>query len=309
MLLLVWEGKNQTMDEAIRTYSGRSFNEEDLVLIRWVRKTYPKLSRSELAATICEILDWQTPGGTAKLPQCLSYLQMLEDRGLVELPALQKTQNKRKPVPKLDLAGEAIEADIRDIAPIQLRIAEDSKDRLRWRSYVDQYHQLGYRQVYGSRLQYFICSGERELGCLQYSASAWALEERDRWIGWTVEDRKARLHLIVNNSRCLIFPWVRIRNLASQSLALSSRQIPKDWLRYFCYAPVLLETFVDLEQYRGTSYKAANWICLGETKGRGRQDRHKEYGLSRKAIYLYPLQKDFRAVLLGEKICKQVLPE
>lgn len=297
------------MDEAIRRYSGREFSEEDLELIRWTRKTYGWLSRSELAATVCEILDWQTPGGTVKLPQCLAYLQMLEERGLIELPTLQKVNNKRKPIAKLDLAGERIDRDIRDIEPIRLMVAEQAAERQRWRSYVDQYHRVGYKQVFGSRLQYFIRSGERELGCLQFSASSWSLEERDKWIGWQEADRKVRLHLIVNNSRYLIFPWVYIRNLASQALALAARQIQSDWLKYYCYAPVLLETFVDLDQYRGTCYQAANWICLGETKGRGRMDRDNAYALSRKAIYMYPLQRDFRAVLCGEKACKQVAPE
>jgi hypothetical protein len=105
---------------------------------------------------------------------------------------------------------------------------------------------LGDKLVFGSRLQYFVKSGDTELGCIQFSASAWALEERDKWIGWDVEDRKKRLHLIVNNSRFLIFPWVHIRNLASRALSFAAKQIQQDWLMEYCYAPVLLETFVDL---------------------------------------------------------------
>lgn len=144
---------------------------------------------------------------------------------------------------------------------------------------------------------------------MQFSASSWALAEREKWIGWTVDDRKARLHLIVNNSRFLIFPWVHIRNLASKALSLAAKQIQEDWLRKYCYALVLLETFVVLEHFTGTCYKAANWIYLGETKGRGRMDRHTERALSKKAIFMYPLQDDSKAVLKGEKACKAVKPD
>jgi hypothetical protein len=124
-----------------------------------------------------------------------------------------------------------------------------------------------------------------------------------------VDDRKARLNLIVNNSRYLIFPWVHIKNLASKALSLAAKQIREDWLQEYCYAPVLLETFVDLAHFKGTCYKAANWRYLGETKGRGRMDRNKEYALSKKAIFMYPLQDDFKAVLKGEKPCKAVNPD
>ena len=141
---------------------------------------------------------------------------------------------------------------------------------------------LGDKIVFGSRLHYFVKSGETELGCMQFSASSWSLEERDKWIGWTKDDRKIRLHLIVNQSRFLIFPWIHIKNLASKALSLAAKQIQQDWLFEYCYAPVLLETFVDTEIYLGSSYKAANWIYLGETKGAGRTG--KEGVKSRKAI-------------------------
>jgi hypothetical protein len=133
--------------------------------------------------------------------------------------------------------------------------------------------------------------------------------DRDKWTGWSAEDRKQRLHLIVNNSRFLILPWVHIKNLASKALATAARQIQNDWLKEYCYAPVLLETFVDLEHFRGTCYKAANWTYLGETQGRGRMDRRNEGGLSRKAVFMYPLQKDFKECLRGEKPYKVVNPD
>ena len=124
-----------------------------------------------------------------------------------------------------------------------------------------------------------------------------------------MDDRKVRLNLIINNSRYLIFPWVHIRNLASKALSLAAKQIQGDWLREYCYAPVLLETFVDLEHFRGTCYKASNWTYLGETKGRGRMDRHTERAVSKKAIFMYSLQNDFKEVLKGDKPFKVVNPD
>jgi hypothetical protein len=299
------------MDNTIRVFSGRAINYEDIELVKWARKTYSKLSRYELAGTVCELLNWNTPAGRAKFQPCMEFLETLEAEGILELPAVNPSrQNKSKMhLPVLEFNTTDINGEVSEYEPIRLAVAQRGKDLKRWRSYVNQYHMLGDKTVFGSRLQYFVKSGDVELGCIQFSASSWALEERDKWIGWTTDDRKVRLNLIVNNSRYLIFPWVHIKNLASRALSLAARQIQEDWLREYCYAPVLLETFVDLENFRGTCYRASNWMYLGETKGRGRMDRNKEYALSKKAIFMYPLQDDFRAVLKGEKPCRTVNPD
>jgi len=303
------------MSDTIREFSGRTFSSEEIELIKWTRKTYPKLSRIELAKTICEFIGWTTPAGVAKRRQCVKFLEQLETEGLLQLPSPSKTKTRKKhnTTEETDLdksiTSEEIHSKVRDLEAIQLSIARPGKEMARWRAYIDRYHMLKYKTVFGSRLQYFIKSGETELGCLQISASSWALAERDKWIGWTEADRKARLHLIVNNSRFLIFPWVHIKNLASKSLSLAAKQLQDDWLRQYCYAPVLLETFVDLANYQGTGYKAANWLYLGNTKGRGRMDRHNQHALSPKAIFMYPLQREFKACLKGEKPYKVVDPE
>lgn len=300
------------MSQVIRTFSGRELTSEDIEHIKWARDTYPGLSRSELAGTVCQIIGWTTPAGRAKAQQCKAFLEELEKEGLITLPPAKKQCKKKtnakistmKLEPKSELNGE-----VQEYEPIKLKIAYPGDELKQWRSYVDKYHMLGDKQVFGSRMQYFVESNTKKLGCLQFSASAWALKERDSWIGWDVEDRKQRLHLIVNNSRFLVFPWVHIRNLASRVLSIATKQVKEDWLREYCYQPVLLETFVDTEHFKGTCYKAANWTYLGETQGRGRMDRNKKYAKSQKAIYMYPLQKDFKEVLRGEKPHKVVDPE
>ncbi len=298
------------MSKVIRTFSGRQFTSEDIEQIKWTRETYPNLSRSELAGTVCQIIGWTTPSGRAKLAQCRALLEDIEKEGIIDLPPLQTEMiRKRKArIPVSDLKpDEDIKGKVKEFEPIKLTIASPGKELKRWRSYVNQYHMLGDKRVFGSRLQYFVKSGQKELGCMQFSASAWSLEKRDKWIGWTVDDRKERLHLIVNNSRFLIFPWVHIRNLASRALSLAAKQIQKDWLSNYCYAPVLLETFVDTKFFHGTCYKAANWIYLGRTKGTGRSGGKKPV-VSRKMIFVYPLQDNFKECLKGEKPYKVVDP-
>lgn len=242
----------------------------------------------------------------------MSFLVNLEEAGLLKLPPLDvaKQRNpKNSKMTEFTIDTTPITGELKAIEPIHLEIARAGNDLTRWRHYVNEYHMLGDKHVHGSRLAYFIKSRETILGCLQFSASAWALSSRDEWIGWNVQDRKQRLHLIVNNSRFLILPWVNIKNLASKVLSLAIKRIQEDWLREYCYAPVLLETFVDTSHFAGTCYKASNWAYLGETQGRGRMDREREYALSRKAIYMYPLQKDFKDCLKGLKPCKMVNPD
>jgi hypothetical protein len=299
------------MDKTSMTFSGRNFTSEDIELIKWTRKRYPQLSRTELAKTICEFLGWFTPAGKAKTPQCLSFLVTLEEAGLIKLPPLDtsKIRLRNSKLPDFNIDTTPIADKLKDLLPINLEIARAGMGLKLWKRYISDYHMIGEKQVYGAKLAYFIKSKETILGCLQFSASAWALRPRDEWIGWNVQDRKQRLHLIVNNSRFLILPWVNVKNLASKVLSLAIKQLQEDWLREYCYAPVLLETFVDTSHFAGTCYKASNWLYLGETQGRGRVDRKNEYALSRKAIFMYPLQNDFKDCLKGIKPCKVVNPD
>jgi hypothetical protein len=299
------------MNNNIIVFSGRNFTSEDIELIKWTRIKYSHLSRTELAATVCEFLNWTTPAGRSKTPQGVAFLVKLEESGIIELPPAMKTCKKVKQsiILNFDIDTTPIIGELKNLEPINLEIARSGGQLKLWRKYVNEYHMLGDKQVFGSRLQYFVKSGDIKVGCLQFSASSWALESREQWIGWNLEDRKSRLHLIINNSRFLIFPWVNVKNLASKALALAIKQIQEDWLREYCYAPVLLETFVDVSRFAGTCYKASNWIYLGLTKGRGRMDRKTESKLSRKAIYMYPLQRDFKDCLKGLKPCKVVNPD
>jgi len=290
-------------ESSCRFLSGRKFTAQE---IQDIQETIEScgLSWHELLHTICEHLKWVTPAGQNKVGSCAKALTMLEAEGLVRLPAKQACKGSKQTI----ALGEGTEPEeevrgtVRDHAPVQLQPV-GSKERMRlWNEYVERYHPLGYKRPFGAHQRYFIeGKGGRRLGCLLFGPSAWALAERDEWIGWSVRRRAQRLNWVVANSRFLILPWVRVRNLASTALALAAARIGKDWQERYGYAPVLLETFVEPKQYRGTCYQAANWIRLGMTAGRGRMDRHTQYLSSPKILYVYPLTPDFRARLRGQR--------
>jgi len=295
-----------------REFSGRTFTKEELGLIKEVTATYTRLSQAELANTVCELIGWTQLNGKPKTVQCIQFLRRLAEDGELKLPALNE---------KIDAGRRAADnkttkdlswidtSEMRECGPISLEVIRPGEGLWQWRAYMSVYHRLGDPNAYGNQVRYTIKTQHgRDLGCMLFSASSWALMPREEWIGWSQTDRKSRLHLVVNHSRFLILPWICVNNLASQALSMAARRIQADWLEAYCYAPVLLETFVDSSLYRGTCYKAANWVYLGETQGRGRLDQHREYALTRKAIYVYPLQRDFREVLKGDKPWKTALP-
>jgi hypothetical protein len=189
-----------------------------------------------------------------------------------------------------------------------LALVEGKRESRRWRELVERYHYLGSRVPFGAHLRYWARSRDRELACLLWTSPAWKMQARDAWIGWSDEQRKRNLQWIVNNGRFLVLPWVRVKGLASKILALSARQMPHDWQTRYGYRPLLLETLVDTQRFRGTCYRAANWVHVGQTAGRGRMDReHKRHGQMVKDIYLYPLVRDARQSLCGASL-DQLLP-
>ncbi len=166
-----------------------------------------------------------------------------------------------------------------------------------WNEYVQRYHYLGYTPMSGSQLRYNVYAGDKLVALLSFGASAWKLAGRDRFIGWQEQHRLKNLPLVVNNARFLILPWIQCQGLASKILSIVNRQLPIDWHQRYGFKPVLLETFVQTERHRGTSYKAANWVNVGTTVGRGKKSRVHDQIIPIKDIWLYPLRKNFRSVL------------
>lgn len=287
-------------------FCGRIVTKEQLQEIIEIIETFPKLSRTELASTVCELFSWKRPTGKLKSVECRQFLERLDEKGTIKLPACRKQYANKgtATIPRTEKADiqPTISAKLKELSPILLIRVETQEQRRLWYEYVDRYHYLGYQLPFGAQLRYFIKSGATDdiLGCFQFSSPAWKMAPRDRWIGWTDEQRKVNLQKIINNSRFLIFPWVKVKNLASSVLALAVKTIPDDWQRCYGYRPVLMETLVDQNRFKGTCYKAANWIHMGKTTGRGRMDRdNKKQGESVKEIYVYPLTSGFRQELAG----------
>jgi hypothetical protein len=194
--------------------------------------------------------------------------------------------------------------------PIQLQLIEDAGQRRLFREYLDRYHYLGYRAPYGAQLRYWVRSAQPELpplAALLFTSAAWRMAPRDRWIGWSDPERQSNLPLVVNHSRFLILPWVRIPHLASHILAHAARQLPADWQAHYGVEPVLLETLVDPARFRGVCYRAANWVAVGLTQGRGRMDRAGRAQGIPKQIFLYPLHRRWRQRLCAAS-CADSLP-
>ena len=289
-------------------FSGRIFSREDLSEIKDIVDTFSALSRTEIAGTVCECLSWYRSNGAYKERECYEFLGLLEERGLIKLPPVRQTKPLgSKTHVKKSKAGEpgrTVCGSLREFQPVRLTLVKDRKGHELWRELVDRYHYLGFRVPFGAHLRYFfhitVEGSQVTAGCLQFSSPAWRIRCRDKWIGWSDSVRASRLQYIVNNSRFLILPWIKVKNLASHVLSLSLNRVRMDWKERYGISPVLAETMVDSSRYRGTCYAASNWIRLGVTSGRGRMDRRNERnGLSPKDVYVYPLCRDFRRQLQG----------
>ena len=292
------------MDTVATAFCGRQFSGDELQLICAVVKRYPKLSRMELAHTVCELLQWARPGGGLKARECREFLELLDARAVLQLPAKRATKpvgaRTRVPQSALGEPGEALEGKVGEFEPIVLEVVDSEAQRLLFRELVGRYHYLGYAVPFGAHLRYLFRCGETVLGCLQFCSPAWRMAAREAWIGWDDQTRERNLQRVVNNSRFLILPWVRIANLASVVLARALRRVGADWLARYAVEPLLAETLVDSSRFAGHCYRAANWLRLGETTGRGRMDReHKRAGLVVKSVWVYPLVTDAAQRLRG----------
>ncbi len=299
--------KGQTVPVA---FCGRRFAAAEIELMREVVADFGSLSLTEISRSICELLEWKRPNGRLKNHECRLLLEKLGAAGLLTLPPLRESGPRGPRVvisTEHGAAQEPLSCGVGQLSPLTLTVVRSRSESALWNELVQRYHYLGYRVPVGANLRYLVrsASADQVLACLLWSSPAWKMTPRDSWIGWSNEERARNLQLIVSNSRFLILPWVRVRNLASTILSLCARQLPADWERLYGYRPLLLETIVDA-QFRGTSYRAANWVYLGETTGRGRMDRHHEgHGRAVKRIYVYQLRRDAQRLLRETSVVRQ----
>jgi len=295
-------------DESTKILSacGRTVGPEEISHAQEVVRLCSGLSRHQLALTLCEHWSWFGPTGQPQLRACGKVLESLEKAGFLKLPAKQARGSGRRRSAKPDLAvpepspGPRVEATLDAIGPVVLERVVGREATALWNAFVQRYHPLGYKRPFGCSLRYYVTSPRGQLGCLLLASGARALRCRDEWIGWSAQQRLGNLPLVINNSRFLVFPWVRVSHLASHVLGQLARQVKDDWDARWGYRPVLMETFVDPALHRGVCYRAAGWRVLGETTGQGLKLRGHSYRTNRKLIFALPLVRDFRARLLSE---------
>lgn len=285
-------------------FCGKKVSKKEQQLILDTIDRYPGLARTELASTLCELLHWVRPNGKLKTVECRQFLESLHQQGILKLPDKRPRGTRGKTQIKLTNATEedqSLQGPLKDYGPITLHRVQSKHDRTHWKELIERYHYLGYRVPFGAHLRYFIHATQPKttiLGCLQFSSPAWRMAARDQWVGWSDSIRGDNLQRIINNSRFLILPSVKIKNLASHALSLAARQVVEDWQTSYHIQPLLIETLVDQEKFSGGCYRAANWLEVGVTSGRGRQDsQHKRHNFAPKRIFLYPLQKNTREQL------------
>jgi hypothetical protein len=280
-------------------YCGREFSATEIHRINQLIEQSPDLLRADLSRLTCQLLGWVKPDGGLKQMSCrVAMLRMHED-GLITLPAPRATDftYRHDPTPATDPQPDILQP-VHELPALEFHQVIKTRDSRLWNEYIARYHYLGYAPLPGAQLRYFVAIDGRFVALLGFGASAWKTAPRDQFIGWTPDQRRANMHLIVNNARFLVLPWVHSKGLASKILGRIARQLPNDWQRRYGYRPVLLETFVQTDRFPGTCYKAANWLNVGKTQGRGKLSVTYQPTLPIKDVWLYPLSPNFREALM-----------
>ncbi|HMB59000.1 MAG TPA: Druantia anti-phage system protein DruA [Xanthomonadales bacterium] len=281
---------------------GRNVSPEDVAHIQQLLGDQPDWNRTRLSRELCERWDWRTPTGQMKDMACRSLLLKLEQRGLIKLPPRQRSAHvnahRNGNLPQVTYVRDPVSGSLRDLLPLQINPVASGADRDLLRCLLGHHHYLGVKNTVGQNLAYLIRDQQQiPLGCLLFGSAAWQAADRDRFIGWPPPIRKQNLHLLTNNTRFLILPWVRVPNLASHVLSRVTQRLSQDWQDKYGHPIYAVETFVDQSRFRGTCYRAANWLVAGQTTGRTRNDRQHQLATPRKTILLYPLIRHFQRIL------------
>jgi hypothetical protein len=233
---------------------------------------------------------------------CRELLLTLNRKGLITLPPRLSSANNEKrnrTIPAVHIDRSPLQEKLASLGLVDLKPVRNTKLEPLYNSLIQQHHYLGYRQIVGNHLKYIAFIGNRPVACLGWGSAAWKLKSRDTFIGWDAKTKENNLHFVANNTRFLILPWVSVKCLASKLLALNARKICADWLNTYNYPLYLLETFIERNRFKGTCYKAANWILTGQTKGTAKRGHDHLFHGNIKDVYLYPLRKNFREKLTG----------
>ena len=284
--------------EATLRYRGRTIDEADMVFIRQLIAEHPTSSRRALSKTLCEAWGWVQPNGVLRDMVCRGLMLELHRQGRIELPPVRKRPPnnivRRKAPQRVEVDASPLRGPLRALRPLEFRQVRRTPEEPLFGALIEQYHYLGYTQPVGEHLKYIIYNGFRPVACFAWSSAPRHLGPRDRFIGWSADARRRNIRGVAYNTRYLILPWVEVPHLASHLLGRMARMLPGDWQRVYGHPVYFAETFVDPARFRGTCYRAANWVDLGWTTGRGKDAPTKRPNRSLKQVLGYPLTRRFR---------------
>lgn len=288
------------MAEEIYQIRGRTIGQDELATIRGIVGSHWHKGRSAISRALCQHWNWYQANGNLKDRACRVLLLKLEEKGEIALPPRLKEsyRHPRKADRHNYLYDDSLlTGKVSEYGSLTIKMVRRTPDEGLWDYLVDRYHYLGNPWIVGCYLKHLVYLDDRLVACLGWGSAAWKVASRDQAIGWDSQQRKANLHKVVNNARFLILPWVNIQHLASKVIAANVRVLQEHWYDFYNQPITLLETFVDTTRFQGICYKAANWRHIGNTKGRGKYDRHNRQAEPVKAVFLYPLTKNFQEAL------------
>ena len=282
-------------------YRGREIGSSEIAFLRQLIGEHPELSRYSLSRKVCEAWEWKQANGVLRDMVCRGLLLMLDRAGAIQLPPARRRFPERptggeRPEPVVP-DNRPVRGPLRDLGPLEFQQVRRTPQEPLFNSLMEQYHYLGYQQPVGEHLKYLVSAKGQAIACLAWCSAPRHLAGRDRFIGWNAEARKRNLHLLAYNTRFLIFPWVQVPHLASHILGRMAKLLPPDWQRVYAHPVHWLETFIDPARFKGTCYRAANWIELGPTTGRGHNASTNKRTQPVKELFGYPLCKNFRRLL------------
>jgi hypothetical protein len=290
------------MDMLPITIRKRTITNTDIVQIQATVNEHWSQGRKHISKILCRQWKWFQPNGRLKDMACRELLLTLNRKGLITLPprlSSASNEKRNRTIPVVNIDQSPLQDTPANLHAVDLKPIRNTKLEPLYNSLIHQHHYLGYRQIVGNHLKYIAFINDRPVACLGWGSAAWKVKSRDTFIGWQPKTRRDNLHFVANNTRFLILPWISIKCLASKILALNVRRISDDWLNTYHYPVYLLETFVEKNRFKGTCYKAANWILTGQTKGTAKKGHDHLFHGNIKDVYLYPLKKDFRKKLTG----------
>jgi hypothetical protein len=284
------------------TIRKRTITSAELEFIQYIVFQNWDKGRTRISKILCQKWNWFQPNGRLKDMACREILLTLSRNGLIDYPPGihdGRNKNRNRSIPSVNIDKNPINAKLSDLEPVEIKLVRNSKLEPLYNSLVQEHHYLGYRQIVGNHLKYIAFIDDRPVACIGWGSAAWSVKSRETFVGWNKKTKENNLHFVANNTRFLILPWIFVKCLASKILALNAKRISKDWLTTYNHPLYLLETFVEQSRFKGTCYKAANWILTGQTKGTAKRGHDHLFHGKTKDVYLYTLRKDFKQRLMG----------